>query len=451
MHVHFVGIGGSGVSGLALMAQRMGYEVSGCDENVSPYFKMVESKGIKCYSGHSSDHMQGVDLVVRSSAVPMDSEEIRYALKKGIVVISRGTFLSKMMEGKDVIGVAGSHGKTSTTWMIYHILKKAGLNPSVYAGGKSGGVSNISEGSPYIIELDESDGSMFETTPGILLINNLEFEHADFYSNPEEMLNSFERYLLSWEPDTLIIGRGYDLSDALFSMFTPSSFLTVAELNESGSFQNVSGLDFFVKEEAVYLLSDDTEIYVGSVREPAHILQNRSAALLASLSFLKKINVTIPKIDFKKLWTEIPVVDRRFQVVGKYKGVDLIDDYAHHPSEIRALVEQAELKYGNFCLIFQPHRVSRFTVFYDKFLEVLKYVEPLIVLPVYNAGETVKGADTESFYRELKQNGSVVYYFKSVDDAGVFIKKNIEGLHVSAVIAAGAGDLNKVFELVGVK
>ncbi len=451
MHVHFMGIGGSGVSGLALMALRMGYEVSGCDEKISPYFKMVESRGIRCYSGHSSDHIKGVDLVVRSSAVPMDSEEIRCALKKGIEVISRGTFLSKMMEGKDVIGVAGSHGKTSTTWMIYHILKKAGLNPSVYAGGKSGGISNISEGSPYIIELDESDGSMFETRPGTLLINNLEFEHADFYSNPEEMLNSFERYLLSWEPETLIIGRGYDLSDSLFSMFSPSSFPTVKELKECESFENIASLDFYCKNEKLWLLSDNIEIYAGSLREPAHILQNRSAALLAALSFLKKINVTLPKIDFEKLWNEIPVVDRRFQVVGNYKGVDLIDDYAHHPSEIRALVEQAELKYGNFCLIFQPHRISRFTVFYDKFLEVLKYVEPLIVLPVYKAGESMKGADSQSFYKELKKNGSEVYYFNSVDEAGVFIQNNIEKLHVSAVIAAGAGDLNRVFELVGVK
>ena len=451
MHVHFVGIGGSGVSGLALMAKSLGYSVSGCDEKLSPYFKMVKEQGVKCFSGHSPDHLEGVDIVVRSSAVSLEKDEIKQAFKKNIRVVSRGEFLAELMKGKEVIGVAGSHGKTSTTWIIYHILKEAGLDPSVYSGGKSSGVSNISAGSPYIIELDESDGSMFKLMPDILVINNLEFEHADFYSSPVEMLSAFERYLLCEEPESLIVGRGYDLSDSLFSMFSPSSFPTVEEIKTGVFWQNSNGLDFYGKDGELFLVSNSGEIYIGSFTEPSHILQNRSAALLSALIYLKKKGAVLPDIDFRKFWHKIPVVGRRFEVVGSYKGIDLVDDYAHHPSELKALIEQAQIRYKNFCLLFQPHRTSRFTVFNEKFLEVLKGVEPLIILPVYAAGEKMTGATSLDLYEKLRSGGSEVYYFNSVSETGSFLEKSLEKLHVSALVAAGAGDLNDVFEYLGVK
>lgn len=451
MHVHFVGIGGSGVSGLALMAQQMGYLVSGCDEKPSPYFKMVKEKGIKCFSEHSAKHLEGVDIVVRSSAVSVEKDEIKQALKKGIKVFSRGEFLAQLVKNRKVIGVAGSHGKTSTAWMIYHVLKEFGLNPSIYSGGKSSGVSNISAGSPCVVELDESDGSMFMIMPETLVINNLEFEHADFYSSPNEMLGAFERYLLPQKPKNLIIGRGYDLSDSLFAMFSPLSFPTVDEIRSCVFWQNSNGIDFYSKENEIFVISDYYEMYVGDVKEPAYILQNRSSSLLTSLAFLKMNNIEPPPVDFKNFWQKIPLVDRRFEVVGNYKGTDLVDDYAHHPSELTALLEYAEFKYKNFCLVFQPHRISRFTTFYDQFVKVLKNVEPLIILPVYSAGEKMDGASSADLYEKLKRSGTEIYYFDSVSEAGDFLQKNLEGLRVRAVVAAGAGDLNKVFEHLGVK
>lgn len=444
MHIHFMGIGGSGVSGLASAAKSFGYTVSGCDLKESSFLKMVRGQGIGCMIGHDAAHLEGVDILVRSSAVPLDNPEVAAALKKGIKVVTRGEFLAILLEKKHKIGIGGSHGKTSTTWMIYAILRAAGVDASVYAGGKSGGRSSVSAGEPYVVELDESDGSIFKMKPDSLVITNLEFEHADFYKTPAEMLKSFERYLISEKPEKLIIGRGYDLSDRLFEMFSPLSFPTHDEIRHGDGFENNECSSFYVKDSSLFFLSGDSEIYVGNVAEPAHVLQNRSAALLAAYEYLSKKGLALPQTD-SEFWKNVPKVDRRFQNVGAWHGMTLVDDYAHHPSEVHALIEQAELEFKNFCLVFQPHRISRFTAFYDKFREVLKDVGTLIVLPVYSAGEKCEGRASVELYEELKNGDNFVLYAENIDKAVEIIKENENRFHASAIVSAGAGDVNTIF------
>jgi len=444
MHVHFVGIGGSGVSGLSLMARSKGYEVSGCDLSDSPYLAMVKKEGISCVIGHSPDHIDNVDIVVRSSAVPLDNPEILKAQEMGIEILTRGQFLAKIVKDQTVIGVSGSHGKTSTAWIIYHILRSAGFSPSVYTGGKCDGRSNVTDGDLQIIELDESDGSIFEFSPDILLINNLEFEHPDYYSTPEEMLSRFERYLLNKRPEILVVGRGFDLSDSLYSMFAPCSFPSAKEIRAGSSFQNVEGYDFYLKNDKWYFLSDGREIMVGTGNDPAHLLQNRSAALVVCEAYLNSIGTKLPDLD-ELLWKNIPTVDRRFQIVGEYQGISLVDDYAHHPSELSALAEQAEFQFKSFGVVFQPHRFSRFNTFYTKFVEVLSKIEPLIIVPVFSAGEKESGLDSKMLYEDLKRTtDNEVYYFDSIDESIVFLRKNLDKLHVSALITVGAGDVNRI-------
>ena len=444
MHVHFVGIGGSGVSGLSLMARSKGYEVSGCDLAESPYFTMVKNEGVNCVTGHSPEHINNVDIVVRSSAVPLDNPEIAKAEEKGIKVLTRGQFLAKLVKDQTVIGVSGSHGKTSTSWIIYHVLRSAGLNPSIYTGGKCSGRSNITDGDLQIIELDESDGSIFEFTPDILLINNLEFEHPDHYSDPDEMLNRFERYLLNERPEILVVGRGFDLSDSLYSMFTPCSFPTAEEIRKGKSFQNIEGYDFYLKDDKWCFLSDGREIFVGTRKDPAHVLQNRCAALVVCEAYLNSLNKKLPDLG-ENIWHALPAVDRRFQIVGEYEGVFLVDDYAHHPSELSALAEQAEFEFRNFGMIFQPHRFTRFNAFYSKFVEVTSKIEPLIILPVFSAGEKESGMSSKMLYEDLKRTtDNEVYYFDSINEAIEFLESNIKKLHVSALITVGAGDVNKI-------
>jgi len=444
MHIHFMGIGGSGVSGLATAAKSFGYTVSGCDLKESSFLKMVRAQGIECMPGHDASHLEGVDILVRSSAVPLDNPEVMAAVKKGIKVVTRGEFLAILLENKHKIGVGGSHGKTSTTWMIYAILKAAGVDASVYAGGKSGGRSSVSSGEPYVVELDESDGSIFKMKPESLVITNLEFEHADFYKTPANMLKSFEHYLVSERPGNLIIGRGYDLSDKLFGMFSPLSFPTHDEIRRGEAFKNSDGRNFCIKNGKLFFISAEREIYVGDVTEPAHILQNRSAALLAASEYLAKSGRVLPEID-SEFWKSVPKVDRRFQNVGTWHGMVMIDDYAHHPSEVNALIEQAGHEFRNFCLIFQPHRISRFTAFYDKFREVLKNVGFLIILPVYSAGEKFEGRASKELYEELKNGGKFVFYAENIDKAVEIIKENENSFRASAIVSAGAGDVNTIF------
>lgn len=444
MHIHFMGIGGSGVSGLATAAKSFGYTVSGCDMKESSFLKMVRGLGIECMQGHDPAHLEGVDVLVRSSAVPIDNTEVAAALEKGIKVVTRGEFLAILLEKKHKIGIGGSHGKTSTTWMIYALLRAAGVDASVYAGGKSNGLTNVSAGEPYVVELDESDGSIFKMCPDSLVITNLEFEHADFYKTPANMLKSFEHYLLSERPENLIIGRGYDLSDRLFAMFAPLSFPTHDEIRNGIGFKNSENSSFYMKDGSLFFLSGRTEIYVGDAAEPAHVLQNRSAALLAVSEYLGKAGRTLPALD-REFWKSVPKVDRRFQNVGTWHGMQLVDDYAHHPSEVHALIEQAEHEFRKFCLVFQPHRISRFTAFYDKFVEVLKDVGILIVLPVYSAGEKFEGRASKELYEELKNSGNFVFYAENMDKAAEIIKENEKRLNASAIVSAGAGDVNTVF------
>ena len=438
-----MGIGGSGVSGLAAAAKSFGYAVSGCDLKESSFLKMVRDQGIDCMIGHDPSHIDGVDILVRSSAVPLDNPEVAAALKKGIKVVTRGEFLAILLEQKHKIGIGGSHGKTSTTWMIYAILRAAGVDASVYAGGKSGGRSSVSAGEPYVVELDESDGSIFKMRPDSLVITNLEFEHADFYKTPVEMLKSFERYLLNEKPEKLIIGRGYDLSDRLFEVFSPLSFPTHDEIRRGEGFKNSDSSSFYIKDGRLFFLSGKSEIYVGDVSEPTHILQNRSAALLAACEYLSKKGLALPQTD-RGFWKNVPKVDRRFQNVGTWHGMTLIDDYAHHPSEVHALIEQAEHEFKNFCLLFQPHRISRFTAFYDKFREVLKNVGTLIILPVYSAGEKFEGRASRELYEDLKSGDNFVFYAENIEKAVEIIKENEKKLRASAIVSVGAGDVNTV-------
>lgn len=445
MHIHFMGIGGSGVSGLSMAAKSFGYEVSGCDAKESPYFIMAEKCGIKCLIGHDPSHIEGADILVRSSAVSLDNIEVTAAAKKNIRIMTRGEFLALLLKDKQKIGVGGSHGKTTTTWMIYRLLKAAGLSPSIYAGGKSAGISNVSAGEPYIVELDESDGSIFKMQPQSLVITNLEFEHADFYKTQAEMLKAFERYLISWKPKSLIIGRGYELSDQLCEMFSPLTFPTREEITDGIYCENISCRNFCCKGSDLFFLSGGEMIPVGSLREPLHTLQNRSAALMAAAEYLASCGMKLPDMDYSEFWKTLPKVDRRFQKAGVWHGMTLIDDYAHHPSEIRATIEQARLDFKRFCLVFQPHRITRFTAFYDKFREVLGGVEPLVILPIYSAGEKETGISSKQLYDEFRNEGKTVYYAENISEAAEIIRKNESRFNVSAIVTVGAGDLNDIF------
>ncbi len=446
MHIHFMGIGGSGVSGLALIAKNLGHTVSGCDLKHSSYIEMAEKDGIKCLMGHSEEHLENVDILVYTSAVKDSEPELLAAKKREIPAITRGAFLAEILNKNKMIGIAGSHGKTSTTWMLFYILRAMGVNASVYAGSKSSGLSSVIGGEPWVVELDESDGSIFKANPEMLLVTNLEHEHVDFYKTSTEMHKSFENYFRQIKNAKKIIGRGYNLSDLLFSDFSALSFPSRNEIKEKTGFENGNEMNFFLENGAWYLSYENSEWLIGEEKLPYYIIQNRSLAMLSALYWCmeNKIKPNPIPADF---WETIPSIERRFEKKGTYKGIELIDDYGHHPSEVEAVLEMCNARYSSFAIVFQPHRISRFTEFYNDFKKTLLNVEPLIILPVYAAGETIDGKTSKELYEELKFSGQEVYYFNKVDEAAVFLKENWHKLIISGIVSVGAGDVNKIFEI----
>ncbi len=447
MKIHFAGIGGCGVSGLALIAKSMGHDVSGCDIAETSYSKMVKKKGVDVVKGHDSSHLEDVDMLVYSNAFDKNEPEFKVALEKGIEMHKRGDFLAALINSKGFIGVAGSHGKTSVTWLIYHILKHFGLNPSVYAGGKCNGETTVIDGLPWIAELDESDGTIFSAFPEILALNNLEHEHADFYPTENVMLRSFEQYLFKLRQNgaDFVIGHGYKLSDVLINEFDASSFPSKDEI-ELGISINDGEFDLISDGKEWSLFDGVFEYYAGNYHDPYYIIQNRLSALIASIKWARKHNVAIVPYD-NDFWEKIPGVDRRFQKIGTFKNAFLIDDYGHHPSEVFAAVTNASIQYGkNYLLVFQAHRTTRFSAFYEQFKTVLENVPRLVIMPVYTAGEKEKGKTAKELFEELKEKRDNIFYCEKFDEIKSLIIKIAENEKLKAVITVGAGNVNELFE-----
>lgn len=445
-HVHFMGIGGTGVSGVALMAIHKGYDVSGCDMQISPYFKMVEECGVPCLTGHSSEHLKSVDILVYSSAVSPDNPELKAACEKNMRVFSRGEFLWELVKNDETVGISGSHGKTTTTWMLYHIFRRTGNRASIYAGGKSSHLSAQCSEGPWIIELDESDGSVFKAFPDILLINNLEMEHPDFYADEHDLKIKFKNYLNKWSSDdrTLIIGSEYPLGRELIDFYDSISLPSSREIMSRSAFPTKGGIEFIFQSNELFMITDYGEFFVGNLIQPSYMLQNKCAAVLAFHEYFVRKEGRVPSIP-SDVWTDLPDIERRFHKEGVYRGVSFISDYAHHPSELKVILDRALNENMNFGIVFQPHRISRFKTFFEDFEEVLRNMDPVIILPTFSAGEEID-LDLASKLAERLQNFcESVLFMPSIEYAVDYFRKNISSFKINTLIFAGAGDIDRIY------
>ncbi|MFO7735738.1 MAG: Mur ligase domain-containing protein [bacterium] len=445
-HVHFMGIGGTGVSGLALMAIHKGYEVSGCDLKTSPYLKMVEENGVPCFTEHSAEHLESVDIVVHSTAVSPDNPELKSAREKEIDVFSRGEFLWELVKDDETVGISGSHGKTTTTWMLYHIFRRTGNKASIYAGGKSSHISAQCSEGPWIIELDESDGSVFKAFPDILLINNLEMEHPDFYADEHDLKIKFKNYINKWIEDDrrLIIGSEYSTGSELVDFYDSKTFPSSREIMSRASFSTKEGVEFIYQGNELFMITDYGEFFVGNIIQPPYMLQNKCAAVLAFHEYFVRKEGRVPSIP-SDIWTDLPGIERRFHKEGIYRGVSLISDYAHHPSELKVILDRALNENMNFGIVFQPHRISRFRTFFEDFEEVLRNMDPVIILPTFSAGEKIDLDPASKLAERLQNFCENVMFMPSVDYAVDYFRKNISSFKINTLIFAGAGDIDKIY------
>ncbi|MDY6876936.1 MAG: UDP-N-acetylmuramate--L-alanine ligase [Chloroflexota bacterium] len=444
-HVHFIGIGGAGLSAIARVLMEQGAEVSGSDVVLSPVAEALARDGAHVFASHRAENVAGAELVVVSSAVPPDNVEVQAARAAGIRVLKRPEFLGQMMDGHLGVAVAGTHGKTTTTAMIASILLEAGCDPTFVVGGVIAGLGTNARaggGSLFVIEADEYNRTFLSLTPQVAVVTIIEHDHPDCYPTFAGFQAAFEEFVALLPGDGLLltgwddpVARGLgERRRATGSAVTFFGLEKGAEWRAEGLRSNFAGgVDFL----AVHA---DEVLGLVRLRVPgAHNASNAMAAL-AVAGFLD-----IPFRVARIALTEFRGVGRRFEVKGDAGGVIVVDDYAHHPTEIRVTLAAARQRFPDRSLwvVWQPHTYSRTKTLMGDFVQAFVMADHVIVLPIYAAREIdtlgISSADVVAAMRHPD-----VRCAGSLDEAMVWLGTEVR--HGDVVLTLGAGDGYRVGE-----
>lgn len=437
-NIHFIGIGGTGMSGLANICLEKGCQVSGSDLKESETVKYLENKGAIVTIGHNKEGLPDLaEVVVYSTAVKEDNPEIVAAKEKGTPIWHRSELLRWLTEEKKTYGVAGAHGKTTTTTMLAEIFNKAGTHPTVAAGGKlifhGANGTYDAEGDILIAELDESDGSFLKMTVDTAIITNIDDDHLDYYRTKEKIIDAFREFIDN-VTDTLIInGEDETLKDLVKDR---KDVITFGFANCDYTIEDIN-VQNYRNTGKVYYHGE----YIGTINIPlpgVHNLQNALGAL--ALARQKGIS---DDVIFKSLDT-FQGVGRRFEVIGQKNGVTVVDDYAHHPNEIDALLTGAKsFGYKRVIAVFQPHRYTRTNQLFNEFAAVLKNADLALVNPIYSAGEKpIEGITSEKLVEAIGNNG---LYMNTFDETVEYLLEN--AMAEDLILTIGAGDICDVGRL----
>jgi len=402
-----LGIAGVGMSGLAKLAQDRGDTVTGCDLEGGAVLEELRGRGIPCSVGHSPEHIDGSEIVVRSTAVPCSEPEILEAYRRQKVVLTRGRFLTKILPDKEIIGVTGSHGKTTTTWLISALLIRGGFDPSVIVGGRVkelGGNHRSGKGQYFVAELDESNGSHLEATPLYSVLTNIDREHTDYYTSPAKIRTSFEEYVRAAKPAGCVFGCWDDplVKDILQVLGSERRWRSYglspdAEFTADDFQHGTDLMSFTVKRCGTAL---------GRVRMRLPGEHNATNALAAIAVALE---VGVPWDVITSTLAEVSGVDRRQEFLGAAGGVRVYDDYGHHFTEVKALLRAMRTRIkGRMIGIFQPHRFTRTKDLYAEFGDAFTGLDQLFVMPIYAAcEEPIDGVSSQLIVDAVKANGQV--------------------------------------------
>jgi len=389
--IHLMGIGGAGMSGLALLLAELGYSVSGCDVNETYYVKKVLQKGIKFEHGHQKQHIDyfNPDLLVYSSAIPFDNEELEEAMSRGISVAKRAEVLSWLFNSRIGIGVAGTHGKTTTSSMIAMVLEQSGLKPSVAIGGELcdiGVNAKLGEGPHIVAELDESDGSFEEFKPEISVVTNADWDHVDHYPDLPSVISAFSSFIDNTKVGGIAVLCGEDagVSNIIRNYIFKNRKIITYGFGESwdwGAFNirhNLGGgVSFSVCNDGK-LVSD---IHL-SVSGDHNVLNALAATIVAT-------ELSIPVSCVVETLKGFKGAKRRLQHMGNIADADVYDDYGHHPREVAATLNTLRQMFPGRrqLVVFQPHRYTRTKAMYKEFSDVLSTADKLFLVPIYPADE----------------------------------------------------------------
>ncbi len=405
--VHFVGIGGIGMCGIAELLLVRGHTVTGSDITVGPTVERLRRLGARVGIGHEADAVGGADLVVVSSAIRANNPELREALRRGIPVIPRAEMLAELMRLQDGIAVAGTHGKTTTTSLIAHILDAAGVDPTVVVGGRVIGTgvpdrtgARLGRGSLMVAEADESDGSFLRLAPVIAVITNVEAEHLDHYGTLEALDAAFVEFanrLPFWGRAVLgIDDPGVQrLLPRITRRRTTFGLSAQADWRSHSARTDGWGMAFAVTHRGSE---------VGAVRLPIPGEHNVSNAL-AAIAVAHEVGV--PFGTAADALAGFAGVERRFETKGERHGIRVVDDYPHHPTEIRAALAAARgVHSGRLVVVFQPHRYSRTRDLFDDFAAAFHDADLLVLTEIYAAGEPkLPGIEAEALAEAVRAQG----------------------------------------------
>ena len=445
---HFIAIGGIGMSALAKFLLELGCKVSGSDMTESKYCTRLAEMGAQITIGHSADNVPDDAVVVASTAIKENNPELVRAKELGLDILHRADLLKLISEGfgKDIIptfiGFAGTHGKTTTSGLCAFLLDKIGCDPSFAVGGIIPSLntnSKCNKGDFFVAELDESDGTIVKYSPDVLVINNLEEDHPDFYTDGiEQILETFSKVLRRLRHDAkVVINADCNACELLKKDNKHNNYVTFG--TNSGDYQ--------AKNIAVRSTSTAFEVWnkgkkLGLIELSVfgmHNVYNALATLVALLESGIKFEKVAP---YFKLFTGM---GRRFEFVGNIENIKIYDDYAHHPSEIKATLEGARnyrQSGGRVVTIFQPHRYSRFRALWEDFLTSFKNTDLLIVLDVFRAGDNVDiDYNSRTFCNELNSE-NVVYVEGTINECAEDILPMLKDNDL--VITMGAGDITKM-------
>ena len=443
--IHFVGIGGIGMSGLALIMKELGFKVQGSDISNNKNIERVKQKKIKIYIGHKKQNISKSTILVISSAIKANNTELQFAKKRKIPIYKRGEMLANVVSLMKNVVVAGSHGKTTTTSLITNIFTHAKIDPTVIYGGvlnSFSGSAKLGKSDWCILESDESDGSFTKIPSTYSIVTNIDKEHLDYYKSLEVLKKNFINFIektpsfgkafvcLDDKNNRDVIKKIRNLNYNTYGTDKLSNFKIFNILQK----ENYSKFDIKINLPGV-------KNFIINIKIPLIGLHNiRNSTAAAAVAF----SVGIPVKIIKKGLEKFSGVQRRFTKVFSFQNIPFFDDYAHHPTEIAQVLDGVREVYKKkeIICVFQPHRISRLKNLYEEFSKSFKKADTLILCPIYKAGENIKlGFSYNSFAKKIIKNSKVkLILINNNLDLVKYVKQNIYGNKI--VIGMGAGSIS---------
>jgi len=449
-NVHLVGIGGAGLSAIAQVLLEAGYVVTGSDEAQSPFAEALAAHGATVHLGHAASNVNGADLVIISSAIRADNVEVLAAQARGIPVLKRADFLGRLMDGRQGIAVAGTHGKTTTTGLIAFMLDQAGLDPTFIVGARLenyGANARAGQGRPFVIEADEYDRMFLGLKPTVAVVTNVEHDHPDCYPTLKDMQEAFQAFVQLLPADGLLVGYGRD------------TFVQrlVADRRAAGRAAVVYGLrreDDYRADSLQVNGAGGSDFLVVKGGETLGLARNRLPGEHNVLNSLAALAVADHLgVDFniaRNALAEYRGAGRRFEVKGDAGGVTVVDDYAHHPTEIRATLAAARRRFGDrpLWVMFQPHTFSRTRALLADFAAGFAEADHVVIVDIFRSREApdpeVSAAD---IVRRMSHPDA--RYIPALVDAANYLCEQLRPGDVLLTLGAGDGNWvgQKVFDV----